>query len=329
MVAIVGATESAGQELLEILEERNFPVGDLVLLASEHTAGERLPFKGRNVVVRPVERSSFNNVDISFFFGGQDISREFASIAVQAGSVVIDGSGVFFEDAKVPVVVPEVNDDLLLKHAGIIAIPGASAISMSMVMKPIHDAVKIKRIVATTLQSVSGTGKSGMDELAKQTVALLNFHDLETAVYPHQIAFNCLPHIDSFQESGYTKEEKLVERQTKRILGDDSMRMTVTAVRVPVFRCDAMSVNVETDKKLSANEARALLSAAPGIMVFDDPMKNIYPTSVDVAGKNEVFVGRIHEDASVENGISIWIVTDNLRKGAALNATQIAEKLIP
>jgi len=224
--------------------------------------------------------------------------------------------------------VPEVNAHALAKHTGIIANPNCSTIGMVVALKPLHDAVKIQRIVVTTFQSVSGTGKDAIDELASQTVALLNFQDIKTKVYPHQIAFNCLPHIDSFLDNGYTKEEMKMADETRKIMEDDSIRVTATTVRVPVFRCHSESVNIETEKKLSANEARAILSEAPGVIVYDDPKKNLYPLAIDVAGKDEVYVGRIREDGSIVNGINMWIVSDNLRKGAALNAVQIAELLI-
>lgn len=328
VVAIAGATGAVGREMLEILEERNFPVSEIVLLASERSEGERLEFGGKSRSVKKLAKGAFTGVDIALFSAGSERSIEFAPAAVQAGAVVIDNSSAFRMDPQVPLVVPEVNADALRKHNGIIANPNCSTIALVVALKPIYDAVKVKRIVVTTFQSVSGTGKKAIDELAQQTVALLNFRDVETKVYPHQIAFNCLPHIDSFLESGYTKEEMKIVNETRKIMGDASLRVTATAVRVPVFRCHSESVNIETEKKISANEARALLSAAPGIVVFDDPKKNLYPLAIDSAGKDETFVGRIREDESVPNGINLWIVSDNLRKGAALNAVQIAELLI-
>jgi aspartate-semialdehyde dehydrogenase len=224
--------------------------------------------------------------------------------------------------------VPEVNAKDIEWHKGIIANPNCSTIQMVVALKPIHDTAKIKRVVVTTFQSVSGTGKKAMDELLDQTKDILNFRKTKPVVYPHQIAFNCLPHIDKFMDDGYTKEEIKMVNETKKIIGDDSIRLTATTVRVPVFRGHSESINIETEKKLSANEARAILSAAPGIIVFDAPEKNIYPLPVDAANKDEVFVGRIREDDSIENGLNIWIAADNLRKGAALNAVQIAEELI-
>jgi len=328
VVAVAGATGAAGREMVEILEERNFPVAELVLLASERSEGERLEFKGKNRTVKRLSRESFKGVDIAFFFVDAARSLEFAPAGVQSGAVVIDNSSAFCMDPKVPLVVPEVNPHAIAGHSGIIANPDCSTIGMAVALKPIHDAARIKRIVVTTFQSVSGTGKKGMDELAQQTVALLNFKDVAINVYPQQIAFNCLPHIGDFLDNGYTMEEMNMVNETKKIMEDDSIRVAVTTVRVPVFRCHSESVNIETDKKMSSNDVRAILSTAPSVIVYDDPKKNIYPLAIDVAGKDEVYVGRIREDESIANGINLWIVSDNLRKGSALNAVQIAEHLV-
>jgi len=328
VVAIAGATGAVGREMIEILEERNFPLSEIVPLASERSEGERVQINGKSVVVRKLLKDSFLGVDIAFFSAGAERSLEFAPAAVRSGAVVIDNSSAFRMDPKVPLVVPEVNAHTIAKHTGIIANPNCAAIIMVLALKPIHDAVTIKRIVVTTFQSVSGTGKNAIDELAGQTVALLNFQDIKKEVYPHQIAFNCLPHIDSFLDNGYTKEEMKMVNETKKIMGDDSIRVTATTVRVPVFRGHSESVNIETEKNISANEVRAILSGAPGVIVYDDPKKNLYPLAIDAAGKDEIYVGRIREDGSIPNGINMWIVADNLRKGAALNAVQIAELLI-
>ncbi len=328
VVAVVGATGAVGREMIEILGERNFPVAELVPLATEGSAGERLELNGKHWTVRQLSKDSFKGVDLALFSAGAPRSLEFGPAAVKAGAVVIDNSSAFRMDPKVPLVVPEVNAHAVAGHSGIIANPNCSTIGMVLVLKPIHDAARIKRLVITTFQSVSGTGKKGMDELAQQTVALLNFKDIETKVYPHQIAFNCLPHIDSFLDNGYTKEEMKMVNETRKIMGDDSIGVTATTVRVPVFRCHSESINIETEKKISANEARAILSAAPNVIVYDDPKKNIYPLAIDVVGKDETYVGRIREDESIPNGINLWLVSDNLRKGAALNAVQIAELLI-
>jgi aspartate-semialdehyde dehydrogenase len=328
VVAVAGATGVVGREMVEILDERKFPVAELVPLASERSEGERIEFQGKNVVVRRLTKDSFKDVDIALFSAGGERSLEFAPAAVKSGAVVVDNSSAFRMDPTVPLVVPEVNAHAIAKHSGIIANPNCSTIAMVMALKPIHDKVKIERIVVTTFQSVSGTGKKAIDELAQQTVALLNFRDVETNIYPHQIAFNCLPHIDAFLDNGYTREEMKMVNETKKIMEDDSIRVTATAVRVPVFRCHSESVNIETEKKISANEVRAILSTAPGVIVYDDPQRNIYPLAIDVAGRDETYVGRIREDESIPHGINLWIVSDNLRKGAALNAVQIAEYLI-
>lgn len=328
VVAVAGATGAVGREMLEILEERKFPVAELVALASERSEGERLEFKGKNVIVRKLNKASFKDVDIALFSAGAERSLEFAPAAVNSGAVVVDNSSAFRMDPVVPLVVPEVNAHALEKHKGIIANPNCSTIAMVMVLKPIHDRAKIRRVVVTTFQSVSGTGKEAMDELANQTVSLLNFRDVETKVYPHQIAFNCIPHIDSFLENGYTREEMKLLQETRKIMEDDSIGVTATTVRVPVFRCHSAAVNIELATNIMANEVRAVLAAAPGVVVYDDPKKNLYPLAIDVAGKDETYVGRIREDESVPNGINLWIVSDNLRKGSALNAVQIAELLI-
>lgn len=328
VVAVAGATGAVGREMVAILEERKFPVAELVPLASERSAGERIDFNGKKWTVKRLTKESFSGVDIALFSAGASRSLEFAPAAVEAGTVVIDNSSAYRMDPEVPLVVPEVNPHALARHKGIIANPNCSTIGMIVALKPIHDAATIKRVVVTTFQSVSGTGKKAVDELAQQTTALFSFQEIEKNVYPHQIAFNCLPHIDVFLDNGYTKEEMKMVNETKKMMEDDSIRVTATAVRVPVFRCHSESLNIETEKKLSADETRALLAAAPGVLVYDDPGKNLYPLAIDVAGKDETYVGRIREDESIENGINLWLVSDNLRKGAALNAVQIAERLI-
>ncbi|GBE06003.1 MAG TPA: aspartate-semialdehyde dehydrogenase [Nitrospirae bacterium] len=328
VVAVVGATGAVGNEMIAILEERNFPIEKLRLFASERSEGNTLEFRNRKVSVKVLGEDVFKGIDIALFSAGGDRSRHFAPFAAKAGCVVIDNSSAWRMDPEVPLVVPEVNPHDLEWHKGLIANPNCSTIQMVVALKPIHDAARIKRVVVTTFQSVSGTGKKAMDELLQQSADVLNFKEARPGVYPHQIAFSCLPHIDSFMEDGYTKEEIKMVNETKKIMDDDSIRVTATTVRVPVFRCHSESINIETEKKLSANEARAVLSAAPGVIVYDSPEKNLYPLPTDAAGKDEVYVGRIREDNSVENGINIWVVSDNLRKGAALNAVQIAEKLI-
>lgn len=328
VVAVVGATGAVGNEMVFTLEHREFPVERLRLFASERSEGTTIEFEGSEIPVETLNEDSFKGIDIALFSAGAERSKIWAPVASKSGCVVIDNSSQWRMEPDVPLVVPEVNAHDLEWHKGIIANPNCSTIQMVVVLKPIHDATKIKRVVVTTFQAVSGTGKKAMDELLQQTAALLNFRSIECNVYPHQIAFNCLPHIDKFLENGYTKEEMKMANETKKIMGDNSIRVTATTVRVPVFRSHSESVNIETEKKITANEARAILSRAPGVIVFDAPEKYIYPLPVDVAGKDETYVGRIREDESIDNGLNMWIVADNLRKGAALNAVQIAEKLI-
>ncbi|MFQ5990854.1 MAG: aspartate-semialdehyde dehydrogenase [Nitrospiraceae bacterium] len=328
IVAVVGATGAVGAQMVEVLEERKFPVQTLCPLASSRSAGGTVSFRGEELPVRVLNKDSFAGMDLALFSAGSDVSKESAPIAVQAGAVVIDNSAAWRMDANVPLVVPEVNSNDTLQHRGIIANPNCSTIQMVTALKPLHDQVRIKRIVVTTFQSVSGTGKEAMDELLDETRDLLSFKSPQPKVYPHQIAFNCLPHIDDFLPSGYTKEEEKLLQETRKIMGDDSIRLTATTVRVPVYIGHAESVNIETERALTANEARAILATAPGVVVYDDPRHGLYPMPLDVAGKDEVYVGRIREDESIPNGLNLWIVADNLRKGAALNAVQIAELLV-
>ena len=327
-VAVVGATGVVGNEMIAVLEERKFPVGKLRLFASERSEGKTLEFRDKAVAVEILGEKVFHGIDIALFSAGAERSLHYAPFAAKAGCIVVDNSSAWRMDPGVPLVVPEVNPHDLKWHKGIIANPNCSTIQMVVALKPIHDAAIIKRIVVTTFQSVSGTGRKAMDELLHQTSDILNFKDIKMNVYPHQIAFNCLPHIDKFMEDGYTKEEIKMVNETIKIMGDDSIRITATTVRVPVFRGHSESINIETEKKLTANKVRDVLSSAPGIIVYDAPEKNVYPLPVYAAGRDEVYVGRIREDHSIENGINMWIVSDNLRKGAALNAVQIAEKLI-
>ncbi|MFZ5906637.1 MAG: aspartate-semialdehyde dehydrogenase [Nitrospirota bacterium] len=328
VVAVVGATGAVGNEMIRTLEERDFPVETIRLFASERSEGKLLQFGNAEIRVESLKKNSFEGIDIALFSAGAERSRIWAPVAAASGCVVVDNSSQWRMDPGIPLVVPEVNPHDLEWHRGIIANPNCSTIQMVVVLKPIHDAARIKRVVVTTFQSVSGTGQKAIDELMQQTKDLLNFRDAVCNVYPHQIAFNVLPHIDSFLETGYTREEMKMVNETKKIMGDDSIRVTATTVRVPVFRCHSESLNIETEQKISPNEVRAVLSSAPGVVVYDAPEKNIYPVPIDVAGKNETYVGRIREDDTIGNGINLWIVADNLLKGAALNAVQIAEKLI-
>lgn len=327
-VAVVGATGAVGTEMLSVLEERKFPVDCILPLASSKSAGEEVTFQGKDVVVKLLTKDSFQGVDIALFSAGGDVSKEYAPIAAKAGAVVIDNSSAWRMDPQVPLVVPEVNPHDIAKHQGIIANPNCSTIQMVVALKPLHDRAKITRIVVSTYQSVSGTGKEAMDELAEQCRQLLTFGDIKPKVYPHQIAFNCLPHIDDFLPGGYTKEEMKMVNETRKIMGDPSIGVSATTVRVPVFVSHAESINIETEKKLSVEEARAILSTAPGVQLFDDPSRGIYPLQLDAVGTDAVFVGRIREDDSIPKGLNLWVVADNLRKGAALNAVQIAEELV-
>ena len=328
IVAVAGATGAVGQEMVKILEERKFPVKRLVPLASSRSVGKRIEFRGEDVKVEQLSNDSFEGVDIAMFSAGSERSKEFAPAAVEAGAVVIDNSSAFRMEPDVPLVVPEVNPEKIREHEGIIANPNCSTIQMVVILKPIHDTAKIERVVVSTYQSVSGTGQKAVEELDRQVRTLLNFGEPTCHVYPHQIAFNVLPHIDSFQPGGYTKEEVKMIGETKKIMGDDSIRVTATTARVPVFYGHSESVNVETAYKLTADQCREILSRAPGVLVVDDPSSNRYPLAIEATGQDLVYVGRIREDLSVENGLDMWIVADNLRKGAALNAIQIAEVLI-
>jgi aspartate-semialdehyde dehydrogenase len=328
VVAVVGATGAVGTEMIEVLEERKFPVTRLVPLASTRSAGGTVIFEGNEVPIEVLTKDSFAGVDIALFSAGADLSREFAPIAVKAGAVVIDNSAAWRMTPEVPLVVPEVNAHDIQRHKGIIANPNCSTIQMVVALKPLHDQAKIKRIVVTTFQSVSGTGKDAMDELMAECQDLLSFKSASPKVYPYQIAFNCLPQIDDFLPSGYTKEEMKMVHETRKIMGDQSIHVTATTVRVPVYVGHSEAINIETERKLSANEARAILSTAPGVLLYDDPAHKIYPMPLEVVGKDEVYVGRVREDESIANGLNLWVVADNLRKGAALNAVQIAEHLV-
>ncbi|WP_456455923.1 aspartate-semialdehyde dehydrogenase [Thermovibrio sp.] len=329
VVAVVGATGAVGREMIKTLEQRNFPVKKLVALASKRSAGKRLKFKGEEVVVQELRPESFEGVDIALFSAGGDRSKEFAPEAVKRGAVVIDNSSAFRMERDVPLVVPEVNPEDVEWHKGIIANPNCSTIQMVVVLKPLHDLAKIKRVVVSTYQAVSGAGAEAIKELKEQTRALLESTEVPPPKkIPKQIAFNCVPHIDKFFESGYTREELKMVNETKKIMHDDSIKVSPTCVRVPVFIGHSEAVNIEFERPITAEEAREVLSRAPGVKVVDDFKNLLYPTPIDVAGKDEVLVGRIREDDTIENGLNLWIVGDNLRKGAALNAVQIAELLL-
>ncbi len=329
-VAVVGATGVVGTEMISTLERRNFPVKELILLASERSLGKELTFRGKEYPVRVLNDDSFKGIEIGLFSAGGSISERFAPVAAKDGCIVIDNTSAFRMEPGIPLVVPEVNpEDIGTFGTGrIIANPNCSTIQMVVALKPIHDAVGIKRIVVSTYQAVSGTGKDAIEELAGQTRALLALKEPEIEVYPHRIAFNCLPHIDVFLDNGYTKEEMKMVNETRKIFKAPSMAVTATTVRVPVFYGHSESVNIETERKITPGEVREILSSAPGVTVLDNPGRLEYPLASDVAGMDDTFVGRIREDESIPNGINMWIVADNIRKGAALNAVQIAEILI-
>jgi aspartate-semialdehyde dehydrogenase len=328
-VAVVGATGAVGQQMLEVLAERNFPLKEVRLLASERSEGKFLEFKGEQLMVQKLDKDSFAGIDIALFSAGGSRSEEFCPIAAAAGAVCVDNSSAWRMDPAVPLVVPEVNpqDIALYTNKGIIANPNCSTIQMVVALKPLHDYGTIKRIVVSTYQAVSGTGRNAIDELRIQSGELLNGRPAECKVYPHQIAFNCLPQIDVFLDNGYTKEEMKMVNETRKILDDQHIGVTATTVRVPVFYSHSESVNVETATKISAAKARELLAASPGVKVVDDVANLVYPMAIDAAGQDLTYVGRIREDESVANALNLWVVADNLRKGAATNAVQIAEIL--
>lgn len=327
-VAVLGATGVVGKEMLKVLEERNFPVERLLPLASSRTAGSTVVFKGKEHKVELAEPDSFNDIDIGLFSAGASISEKFAPEAAKRGVVVIDNTSFFRMHPDIPLVVPEVNPQALKRHKGIIANPNCSTAQMVVVLKPIHDKYRIKRVVISTYQSVSGWGKEAVDELITQTKAWVEGRPVETKILPRQIMFNAVPQIDSFLDTGYTKEEMKMINETKKIMEDDSIAVTATTVRVPVFIGHSESVNIETEKPLSREDVMQLLSKAPGVKVMDDPANKVYPTAIDCVGIDDTLVGRIRKDVSVPNGIDLWIVSDNLRKGAATNAVQIAEEMI-
>ena len=330
-VAVVGATGVVGETMIAILAERGFPVGELFPLASSRSAGRRIEFKGRQLTIQNLEEFDFSKVQIGLFSAGASVSAIHGPRAAENGCVVIDNTSQFRYDDDIPLIVPEVNPTALAAYhnRGIIANPNCSTIQMVVALKPIHDAVGIERINVCTYQAVSGTGKEAIEELNSQTVALLNARPLEKRVYPKQIAFNALPHIDVFMENGYTKEEMKMVWETHKIMGDDTIRVNPTTVRIPVFYGHSEAVHLETRAKISAAEAREILEAAPGVTVLDRHENGGYPTAVtESAGTDPVFVGRIREDISHPRGIDMWVVSDNVRKGAALNSVQIAEILV-
>lgn len=330
-VAVVGATGAVGEAMLEILHQRQFQVGKVYALASARSAGTTVDFGNRSLMVEDLATFDFSKVQVGLFSPGASVSKEYAPIAAAAGCVVIDNTSQFRYDDDIPLVVPEVNPDAIVeyKNRGIIANPNCSTIQMMVALKPIYDAVGIERINVATYQAVSGTGKPAMDELARQTADLLNGRSIQKAIYPKQIAFNVLPHIDVFEENGYTKEEMKMVWETKKIMGDESIVVNPTAVRVPVFYGHSEAIHIETRDKITAEDAKKLFTDFDGIELMDSHEDGGYPTAVsDASGQDPVFVGRVREDISHPRGLNLWVVADNVRKGAALNSVQIAEVLV-
>ncbi len=329
-VAVAGATGAVGAAMLDVLERRNFPIAELRLLASERSIGKKLKFRDQEIAVQLLNRDSFKDIDVALFSAGASRSLDFAPAAAEAGAVVVDNSSAYRMDPEIPLVVPEVNPHAIGQYTkrGIIANPNCSTIQMLLPLKPIYDEVGIKRIVVSTYQAVSGSGTPAIEELKNQVMAYAGGNELVHQVYPHQIAFNCLPHIDSFLDNGYTKEEMKMVNETRKIFEDTTIGVTATTVRVPVVYGHSESVNIETREKITAAEVKDLMKDAPGVLLVDNPAECQYPLAVDCAGKFETMVGRIREDESIANGINLWVVADNILKGAALNAVQIAEVLI-
>ncbi|MEW6080104.1 MAG: aspartate-semialdehyde dehydrogenase [Thermodesulfobacteriota bacterium] len=328
-VAVAGATGVVGQQMLACLEERNFPIASIKMLASARSKGKSITFKGENFIVEELTEKSFEGVQMAFFSAGSGTSLKFSPHAAASGCVVIDNSKAWRMDPEVPLVVPEVNPHDLAgyKKKHIIANPNCSTIQMVVALAPIHRQAKIKRIVVSTYQAVSGTGKAALDELDTQVRAYVKGDAMVNKIYPHRIAFNCLPHIGPFLDNGYTEEEMKMVHETRKIMGDPNIAVSATTIRVPVFFSHSEAVNIETESPISPDEVRALLEKAPGVRVVDDPRKNVYPMPIDAAGQDLTLVGRIRRDESVKNGIDMWVVADNIRKGAATNAIQIGEIL--
>lgn len=325
-VAVVGLG-AVGWEMIATLEKSSLPIAEVVPMVRRNE-GEIITFRGQKFASVLIQKGVFKDIDIALFSAGEQASLELAPMAMEEGAVVIDNSNAFRMNPDVPLIVPEVNPQEAKKHHGLIANPNCSTIQMLVALKPLHDLFKIKRVVVSTYQSVSGTGLQAIDELNEQVDSYVHGREMTASVYPHQIAFNVLPHIDKFLENGYTKEEMKMHNETRKVLGDSEIRVTATTVRVPVIRCHSEAVNIETEKALpEVAEIREILKKAPGLVVIDDVENNRYPLAIDCSGKYEVYVGRIRKDYSIDNGLNMWIVADNLLKGAALNAVQIAELL--
>ena len=335
-VAVVGATGAVGREMISVLEQRELNFKEIRLFSSARSAGEVIKVKGKDITVEELKVEAIENIDIALFSAGSSISKEFGPVFADEGAIVIDNSSCFRMDEGVPLIVPEVNSDIVKQEIAsgspnegmVIANPNCSTIQMMVVLKPILERAGIRRVVVSTYQSVSGAGKQAMDELFEQTRGIYNQNEVAPEAFPHQIAFNCIPQIDVFLENGYTKEEMKMVNETRKILSQPDMKITATAVRVPVFSCHSESINIETEQPLSAEEAKQLLAESPGVIVLDNPEKLEYPLAAELGGSDATYVGRIREDESVQNGLNMWVVADNLRKGAALNAVQIAEVVI-
>jgi aspartate-semialdehyde dehydrogenase len=327
-IAVAGATGAVGQEMLKVLSDRNFPINTLKILASKRSVGKEINFKGETLVVEELSNDSFAGIDIALFSAGSSRSKEFRPACVDAGAIMIDNSSAFRMEEGVPLVVPEVNPEAAQQHQGVIANPNCSTIQMVVALNPIHQKANIERVVVATYQAASGAGAAAMQELIDQTKSYLNEEELQIKNFVHQIAFNLIPHIDVFQDNGYTKEEMKMVKETQKIMSAPEMKISATTVRVPVLRAHSEAINIQTSQKLTVKQAKEILAAAPGLKVVDDPAQNIYPMPKDATGQYETLVGRIREDISQAKGLDIFVCADQLLKGAALNAIQIAELLI-
>lgn len=327
-VAIVGATGAVGVEMIKTLTARKFPIGKLTLLASRRSVGKKIPFRDEEISVQELTKDSFKGVDFALFSAGSTTSHEFASAAVAAGAVVVDNSSAFRMDDSVPLVIPEINVADAKSHSGIIAVPNCTTIVTLMALAPLHRKFRVRRVIASSYQAVSGSGAKAIEELRRQVAQISAGEPVTKEVYPHQIAFNVLPHVDNFLETGYTKEEMKMQNEGRRILHMPTFKASVTCVRVPVYRAHSVSVNADFERPVSIHEAREAIRGAAGLRLLDDPESNLYPTPLDVAGQEDCFVGRLRADCALENGLAFWVCGDQLLKGAALNAVQIAEELI-
>lgn len=327
-VAVLGATGLVGREMLKVLEQRDFPVDELVPLASPRSAGRHVAFRGTDWEVRAVEEKAFEGVDVAIFSAGSGPSRKWAPVAAEAGAVVIDNSSAWRMDPSVPLVVPEVNPEAALEHRGIIANPNCSTIQAVAAIYPLHQAAGLEYVHYVSFQSVSGTGTVALDELTRGSRAVLDGSDFEPSVYPHPIAFNVLPHIGSFDDEGHSQEEWKMVNESRKIMDIPDLRVSCTTTRVPVFKSHSESITVQFRRELPVEEARRILAAAPGVVLVDDPQKDVYPLAIDAADKDPVFVGRVRKDLGLDRALTLWVVSDNIRKGAALNAVQIAETLL-